>query len=288
MAFRSICFLCGFFVLVLAGCGPKVVEPVRVCPGAFSVEDSLVRLRVRSEAGVLFKASGNCRFIYQADGKLHKESFWIRLWVNPPYEFYAQGDIGFNPKGIRLGSNRDEFWLVIKPEISSFWWGKWSENKDVDRLVVSPKLIIEALGLVGPDERTGGDKWSLKKHGRYDVLTLSDDQGMTVKKVYVETCDYLVHKIEYFSDGKRTVLMELDKYIEVTEGFSVPGKISMLRNKGNGKQESVLITLDRATPNPKLIDKARKVMFNPPSRKRLKVKNEYRIIQGRSIKLVRE
>lgn len=222
MAFRSISFFCVLFVVVLAGCGPKVIEPVRECPGAFSLEDSLGRLRVRSEAAVLFKSSGDCRFIYHSDGKPHKEYFSIKLWANPPYEFYAQGDVAFNPKGIRLGSNREEFWLVIKPEISSFWWGKWSENKDVDKLVVSPRLIIEALGLVGPDERTGGDKWSLKRLGRYDVLTLSDEQGMAVKKVYVETCDYVVRKIEYFSDGKRTVLMELDKYRKVTEGFSVP------------------------------------------------------------------
>ncbi|MHC4214026.1 MAG: hypothetical protein ACYSWP_11700 [Planctomycetota bacterium] len=288
MVYRSICFLCGLFVVVLAGCGPKDIEPVRECPGAFSLEDSLGRFRARSEAAVLFKAWGYCRFIYHSRGKLHKEPFWIKLWANPPYDFYAEGDVGFDPRGIRLGSNRDEFWLVIKPEISSYWWGKWSENKDIDRLVVSPRLIIEALGLVGPDERTGGEKWSLKRLGRYDVLKLSDDQGMTVKKVYVETCDYLVRKIEYFSDGKRSVLMELDKYRKVTEGFSVPRKISMLRNKSNGKQESVLITLDNAKPNPGLKNRARKNMFNPPERERLKVKNEYRIIQGRPIKLVRE
>jgi hypothetical protein len=286
MAFRSIYFLCGLFVAVLAGCGPKVIKPVRVCPGAFSVEDSLGRLRVRSEAAVLFKSSGYCRFIYYSDGKPHKEGFRIKLWANPPYEFYAQGDVAFDPKGIRLGSNRDEFWLVIKPEISSFWWGKWSENKNVDKLVVSPRLIIEALGLVGPDQRTGIEKWSLKRLGRYDVLTLSDERGMAVKKVYVETCDYLVRKIEYYSDGKRTVLMELDKYRKVTEGFSVPGKISMLRNRGNGKDESVLITLDWAKPHPGLKERARKKMFNLPDP--IKVKNEYRIIQGRSIKLVRE
>lgn len=62
----------------------------------------------------------------------------------------------------------------------------------------------------------------------------------------------------------------------------------MLRNKGNGKQESVLIKLDRAKPDPNLKDKARKAMFNPPDPERIKVKNEYRIIEGRPIKLVRE
>ena len=44
MVIRVVYFFCGFFVVFLAGCGPKVIEPVRECPGAFSLEDSLGRL----------------------------------------------------------------------------------------------------------------------------------------------------------------------------------------------------------------------------------------------------
>ena len=72
----------------------------------------------------------------------------------PPVEIYMQGDVAFDPKGIVLGSNEEEFWLAVRlKEVSGYWWGRWSEESRPEKLMISPRLVLEALGVaaVGDD-----------------------------------------------------------------------------------------------------------------------------------------
>ncbi|MHC4543219.1 MAG: hypothetical protein ACYTDW_03895 [Planctomycetota bacterium] len=267
-------------IFFLGGCGPQRREPKPVLSIQESAAEALSVLRSRSQYTGPLKANGQCLWQYYSDGKRRKENFWVRLWVNPPAEVYLQGDVGFNPRGIILGSNASEFWLLIKPELSSYSWGKWSEQDSSSGLMVVPKTLNEALGIV---EVVDEKSWSLSKEGGFDVLIRRNDKGGIAKKMYINRRDYLVRKIEYFDvNGNVLALAELDKYKDVTEDFFVPTVIKIMTYGEEGAENSDSITLNLKSVKPdSFTEEQRKNIFNLPKRKGYK--HFYRIIGGRMI-----
>ncbi len=261
-------------VLILHGCGGELKVPQRVCEGKKNVAESLYALRLHSLSP--FRANGQCHLQYDdAKGKKHNENFPVRIFANPPAEIYLQGDVAFNPKGIILGSNEEEFWLAIKPkEISTYWWGRWAEQDGFNKLVISPKTLLEAFGAV---EIADEENWSLAGEGVFDILTKRSKQGDVVKKIYVYSCDYRVRKIEYINAaGENTVVTELGEYKEVGDGFVMPHVIKITTVGRDNKRNSVKITLNSIkaiTFN----DEKRSLIFDRPEKVR-GYKNVYRII----------
>ena len=266
-------------MLILSGCAPELKHPTRVCPGKQSASQSLDSLRLTSESVLPLKATGRCVARFYVENKEHHESFPVTLWVNPPAQIRLHGDVFLNPRGIVLGSNEREFWLAIKPkEISTYHWGLWSEQNSSQSIIINPKILLEALGIVPP----GSDEtWSLSNEGVFDVLTKRNDQGRIVKKVYIYNCDYRVFKIEYFNvDGEVMAIAELYKYKEMSEGFFVPRVIKIITYTQDGREDSVIITLKSVKPY-KFDKKKQDVYFNP--RKPKGFKHIYRIIDGHII-----
>jgi len=268
-------------IIIVAGCAPKIETPTRICQGKKHLFDSIAALRLCAPAAPSLKANGQCLLQYYNQGKKHKENFPVKLWVNPPVEMYLQGDVAFNPKGIVLGSNESEFWLAIKPkEISSYWWGKWAEQDRFGKLPVSPKILLEALGVAAIET---DEDWSLSNEGLYDVLTKRSQDGKVIKKIYIYCCDYLVRKIEYFdSDGRVGAVAELSNYRKVCEEFSVPMIIRITRSTGNSNKDSVRITLRSVKPM-EFSRKQREVIFNRPEPRGFE--HAFVIIDGKPIEL---
>lgn len=270
-------------VLTLSGCALQQREQMPVCPGKESAAEALSIMRSRAQNIVSLRANGQCLLEYYVEGKRHKENFPVKLWVNPPVEVYLQGDIAFNPRGLVLGSNEREFWLSIKPQdISSYWWGLWSEEGYNERLVISPKIMLEALGIaaVGSDE-VGENNWSLSNENGFDVLTKCNDQGQVIKKLYISNCDYLVRKIEYFyTNNEVMVAAELEKYKEVLKGIFVPASVKITKRAGVNKGDLVRITLGsiKSTEFP---EKLRSRLFMRPDPQGFK--HIYKVIDGNII-----
>ncbi len=275
-------FLLPVFVAIffLSGCGPRRREPKPVLSIQESAAEALSVLRSRSQHAGPLKANGQCVWQYYSNGKPHKEPFAVKLWVNPPAEVYLQGDVGFNPRGIVLGSNASEFWLLIKPELSRYSWGKWSEQDSSSGLMVVPKTLDEALGIV---EVVDEKSWSLSKEGGFDVLIRRNDKGAIARKMYINPRDYLVRKIEYYDvDGNVLALAELDKHKDVTEDFFVPTviKIMMYGEAGAENADSITLNLKSVKPD-SFTEEQRKKIFSLPEMKGYK--HFYRIIDGRMI-----
>ena len=269
-------------ILILSGCAPQMQKPMRICPGAESAVEALSLLRSRLENTVPLKANGQCRLQYYAEGKPHKENFPVKLWVNPPTQIYIQGDVAFDPEGIVVGSNEEEFWLSIKlKEVSSYWWGRWSEGDFSEKLMISPKLVLEALGIA---EFGGGESWSLSNEGAFDVLTKRDSRGVVIKKVYIFNCDHLVSKIEYFgADGQVAAIMELGKYEEVSEWFSAPAVIKIVSHTAESAGDLVSITISLKSIRPvEFTDKQRRHLFTRPEPRGFR--HIYKIVGGNIIK----
>jgi hypothetical protein len=263
-------------ILILGGCA-QMEKKVRVCPGKASVTESLSLLRVQSENAVPLKADGQCLLQYYADeGKLKKENFPVKLWVNPPAEIYMQGDVAFDPKGVILGSNKEEFWLAVRlKEVSGYWCGQWSGESRPEKLMISPRLVLEALGAAAADE----EGWSLSNEGAFDVLT-KQEGGAETKKIYINNCDYLVRRIEYFDGGRVAVVMELDKYNEISKNFFVPSVVKIINRTGGSKGDSVQITFGTVKAM-EFTDKQRGRLFVRPQAQGFK--HIYKIVDGNVI-----
>jgi hypothetical protein len=142
-----------------------------------------------------------------------------------------------------VGSNAEEFWLAMRPkEISAYYWGRWDQAGNVEGLIINPRLVLEAFGIiVRPDAGADSGLWSLRNEGPYDILTLRSDAGGVREKVYVYACDYLVHKIEYFDpDGPIIAVMELEDYVSLREsGFEVPKRIRVMTMSDAEHEDSI-------------------------------------------------
>lgn len=275
-------------MLIFGGCAAQMGRSVRVCPGKASAAESLSLLRVQLENAVPLKADGQCLLQYYTEkGKLKKENFPVKLWVNPapaagagmnpPAEIYMQGDIAFDPKGIVLGSNKEEFWLAVRlKEISGYWWGRWSGREYPEKLMISPRLVLEALGAAAVGDEEG---WSLSNEGAFDVLT-KQEGGIETKKIYINNCDYLVRRIEYYDGGRVAVIVELDKYKEISKNFFVPRIVKIVNRAGGSKGDSVQITLGSVKPV-KFTDKQRERLFVRPQEQGFK--QIYKIVDGKII-----
>jgi len=267
-------------IVVLAGCDSHRQTPTRICPGKASVAEALSVLGSRSQDLVPLKASGQCVLEYHEGKKKHKENVAIKLWMSPPFEIYLQGDVAFNPRGLVLGSNEREFWLALKPkEIgNSFYWGKWADGSNLGDLRISPKVLLEALGIV---EAEDSENWSLSNEGAFDVLTKRDGRGEPIKRVHVYCCDYRVRKIEYFDDdGRAVVAVELDEYREAQKGVLIPRTVKIISLNRDGAEDSFGLDLKSVKPAD-LSQKQREFLFDRPEPRGFE--HIYQIVGGRVV-----
>jgi len=243
---------------------------MRVCPGTESAAAAISIQKQHFENAVAFRANGRCLLsYYDEQNNRRNENFPVKLWAAPPGQFYLQGDVAFDPKGLVLGSNEREFWLSMKPkEVSSYVWGQWSHpwlrpearQSCFEELAINPALLLEALGILQFDTDSN---WSLSNSGAFDILTKSPEADI-VKKVYIYSCDRLVRRIEYCdTDGKVLVLTELDGYKPLSQTFRVPSVIKIVRHRQDDRSDSVSITLGSIKPV-QLTEKRRSRLFYRP------------------------
>jgi len=277
---RKLILYISVVILILAGCESRIRQPTKICPGKDSVADALAALQLHSQKVMPLRANGQCRFEYYVEGKKkpQRENLNVKLWVSPPVEIYMQGDKALIPKAIVLGSNEKEFWLSISPkEISTHWWGYWSEQDLSKGLVINPRTLLESLGI---GEVESQHNLSLSHEGPYDIIS-KRQQDVVIKKIYIYSCDYRVRRIEFFNqDGQTVADAELDKYKEVSDGFFVPSLIKVTTYSQETGEFSLSITLDLSTVKPATITEPRRnVLFKHTQPKG--ITNVYRIVNGK-------
>jgi len=245
-------------VLFFAGCA---VEPMRHCPGKTSADEAIAALKSRSGKTSPMRATGQCLLRYHAEGKVRKENFPVKLWVNPPNDIYLQGDVAFDATGLVFGSNADEFWFWLRPkEVSSYWSGKWSQAGTWNGLAASPMIVLEAFGAADIIQ----DGWTLGLDGSLDVLILRNDRGIITRKIYIEPCDYIVKGIERFDESGNIYLKaEFDDYEKMAEGSLTPLKIKITAVSEDGSEDSADITLSNVK-KAELTDQQRQRLFVRP------------------------
>jgi hypothetical protein len=211
---------------------------------------------------------------------LRKENFSVKLWVNPPNEIYMQGDIAFDAKGIVLGSNAEEFWLWVRPkEVSRYWWGRWSQAQGPGTLLLSPKAMLEALGIV---DLTEGE-WLLSAEGDSDILSAVGEDGNLLKRILISRRGYLISRIEYFDEGLLAAYAGLEDYTQINEDFLLPTVVTLVTLSGVEVQNSARITL-RSIKETEYSERQKEVLFTRPEPKGFE--HVYQIIQGRAVEIM--
>lgn len=270
-------------VAFVAGCAVQEPASLPICPGKANVQESLAAVTSRIEQAAAFRASGQCRLAYYVpdDDGVKRHNLPILLWFNPPSEVYMQGSIAVDPKAVVIGSNDEAFWLALRPkEMSAYYWGTWDEAQNVEGLMVSPQVVLEAFGIVHHDGRADANDWSLTNEGAYDVLTLVGPKDRLLKRVYIHTCDYLVRKIEYFdADGKIVAVAELDGYETVSEGFMAPTNVFVTATAPDGREDTIDIKLNSIKAR-ELSEEARRQVFTRDPKEMGKFENVYRFRDG--------
>jgi len=269
-------------MLILAGCTPTLITPTNVCPGKRSVNEALAALQRNAQNMAPFQAGGDCLIEYYPEGKSKpsKENLVVTpLLVEPPANMYFQGDKVGIARAMILGSNEQEFWLAIRPEISFYVWGQWSEQETSDGPMINPRTLLEALGVGDIDTN---EDWSLSNKGAYDILT-KRERGVIAKKIHIFSCDYRVRKIEFFdSNGRVAAVTQLDRYEEVTEGFHIPALIKVTTYSQTERDKPFTITVSLRHLRPKKITKPLRDYYftrRPPDG----FKNVGRIVNGELI-----
>ncbi len=251
-------------ILIFAGCAPEILEPIEIVPGKESAAEALSVLKARSQNAVSLLARGRCVFEYYdpENKKLKKEKLDVNVLMQPPVEIYLQGDATLVPRAIILGSNEREFWLLMRPkEISTYWWGTWSEQESGEGLMINPRTLFEALGFL---ETGSQENWSLTNEGNFDVLT-KQSRGVVIKKMHIYKLDYLIGKIEYYdSKGRALALAELKDYKEISDGFFVPASIKIVAYNQDNEAEPLGITLNLKTIKPKEFNERQQTVFERP------------------------
>lgn len=269
--------------MLIGGCAAPGRPQLPVCPGKATVDEALAALAAREQQAVPFRGNGQILLTYHepSKSKAKRHNLPMSFLFNPPWETYIQGSIAADAKAVIMGSNEEGFWLALRPkEMSSYYGGDWSQAKTIEGLMMSPRVVLEAFGIIQDSEANAG-RWSLKNEGAFDILTQRDETGRLVKRVHVYACDYLVSKIEYYGARQKVVAVaELGRYKPVGENFLVPTRVKVTALGPAKRMDSIDITLN----SPKLWDvkpKQREVAFNPPDPNRFE--HRYTLVDGQWI-----
>ena len=255
---------------------------LQVCPGKATAAEALQALTARAQSAVPVWANGRAVLSYHAPDKKKPErhSLNIILRFDPPARILLQGSVTAIERAVILGSNEEEFWLALRPkEISSYYIGRWQDVRDFEGLVMSPRIVLEAVGIVNlPGTEPNPALWKLENKGPYDILTQRDESGRPVRRLHVYACDYTVHEIEYFDRrGKVVAVARLDGYKPLEKGFSVPTQINVVSTRPDGRKDAVVMDLSSVWTKP-FIEKQRPI-FRPPDAD--KYEHIYRYEDGR-------
>jgi hypothetical protein len=270
-------------MVIASGCGTKAPKTIQITPGKKNLAESISALQSCAAKVVPVQIRGRCLWEHKSPTeKNKKEEFSVRIWITPPDLIRLQGDVAFDPKGLLLGSNSGQFWLAIKPQVSTFWWGKWTQQADDQQLIISPKRILEAIGLVQIENQT---MWSLSNKDGFDILTKRNAGGKLLKKIYLSGSEYRVARIEYFDTNEKNVItLELEKYRKATDSFFIPGIIRTISYNSDSSIDSFRISI-KSVKEKQFSGRQKNAIFSFPAS--AGYEKVYQIIDGTAVEIRR-
>ncbi len=258
--------LAALLVVAAVGCAPEghagigAVSHSRGGGGAKPLPE--VVAAINSNAARLNQAlwssniDADTRF-HDESGKQHSFDLDGTLLYRPPMSLRLDLSHGLGEKVMQVGSNPEEYWVWIAPEVRRMWWGHHrNAGRDCTRrLVVQPHELICALGLSGlPSQADGLTGPRRIKGKRHDILQyFRPVDGGELRLVREYRVDYAApHHVRlvafYDEGGKIEVSAYLDEYRQTwNNGPLVPHNINVVSHR---TKDEFTLSMKGATPMP--------------------------------------
>lgn len=254
-----------YFIFFITGCAPaqkKSCQPIlNAIEGQQTLSDYYANVTP-------FRANGVCSInLVSENGKRLKQSFPIRMWYLSSDKFCMFGDVIFNPQAICFAVSDGVYWIYAKP-INLYISGVIDySSSNYNNVFANPGLLVDFVRPLSADSFGGEVAFS------NNILTSAKDER--TKKIYIDKCERVVRKIEYFNcdllnknskcrNKKAVVIINAEKYEKLKDGqFSLPHKLKYEyydQKNGKSRMEIKLDSVKLWQPEEQQI----KALFTPP------------------------
>jgi len=199
--------------LFICGCGQK-----RVCPAIANSAEGRAILADYAQSIKPVKVTGDCIISYVNEKRdKFAQSFPVRLWYLSSDKFCLYGTVLFDAKGVSFGVDGDSFWAFAKPFDV---YVKGTVKKESEDFFANPTMLVDFLNSAYSE----CEKAAFTKN----VLVCRETQKGKMKKIFVDTCNKTISRIEYFEKGSKPILIvSAEKYEKVKDGdFLFPHKLT--------------------------------------------------------------
>ena len=110
--------------------------------------------------------------------------------------------------------------MAVKPEISTYYWGRWDRPLDDRLLPFNPKLVLEAIGVMDMGD---AEAWRLEEQGDAFTLTQTVSESRFIKQIHVERKALRIKRIAYLDENRTPlVVADLTGHRVIAKAFAVP------------------------------------------------------------------
>lgn len=190
-------------------------------------------------------------------GRLHTFDLDGTLLFRPPHSLRLDLSHPLGEKVMQVGSNDDEYWVWIAPEVRRMWWGRHRNvgRACARRLVVQPNELICALGVAGLPRDDSGELGPTRIHGRqHDILRywrrIESGEYRLAREYRVDLAPPHLVRVVVFRDefGDYEVSAYLDEHRPAWPGGPlVPHAIHVISHKN---RDEFTLRMKAAEPRP--------------------------------------
>jgi hypothetical protein len=180
--------------------------------------------------------------LVDSKGKEHAYNFDGDLLYKKPRSLLMRMRHGMGTPVMQVGSNDEEYWAWIEPEMQQMWWGRHRNagKPCVEKITVRPEQMVDVLGigaLPGPEDgligpiRAFGDQYDIL----YYATAESGGRQRFVRQYYVDrAAPYQVRLIAFLDEfGRKEMTAYLDDYKRSWNGGPmVAHNVSIFWEKG--------------------------------------------------------
>lgn len=237
----GVCGVAGTFLAMICGCppgGPVATDvpsgPPRELPEIVSVISANAAKLDRPLWSNSVRATAR---IKDEKGKLHVYNLDSTLLFEQPRSLRMDLRPGLGDPVMGVGSNNEEYWLWVEPELHLMRWGrhKFVGRPCNEHISMRPDQLVAALavgglpstidGLMGPIRKAG------KKHDILEYIRMQSGNYVMDREYWVErNSPYLVRVVQFRDvQGRVSMSAALDDYKMVWDGGPlVPHSINVI------------------------------------------------------------
>jgi hypothetical protein len=213
---RQILYFC---LLGCGGCPPPDIQPPPPPRPTAEVVGNLQRNAARLESGIFGKHLSVNAKVRDEKRRSHSYNLEGTLLYRRPRDLRVDLHPGLGEQVMGIGSNTEEYWIWIEPEVGSMRWGKhaYVGKPCADSSAVMPHQLATSMGLGLPTSDEGLSGPTRRSEEKFDVLQYTRQSGpdsIIDREYWVDRYPpFMVRKIIFRDNlGREAMVAVLDEY----------------------------------------------------------------------------